>query len=78
MIILVEKFALFQKKRLMFNEIFCSSEKILSKFAILLKYERVFFTLCQKYGKFLGVSLEHFITHHLLFLNIVAKQSMHF
>ena len=39
---LVEKFALFQKKRFMLNEIFCSSEKIISKFAILLKYESYF------------------------------------
>ena len=43
MIILVEKFALFKKKRFILNEIFCSGEKILSKFAKLLKYERVFF-----------------------------------
>ena len=42
MIMLVEKFALFQKKRFMLNEIFCSSEKIISKFAILLKYESYF------------------------------------
>ena len=43
MIILVEKFALFKEKRFILNEIFCSGEKILSKFAKLLKYERFFF-----------------------------------
>lgn len=53
MIILVEKFALFKKKEVILNEIFCSGEKILSKFAKLLKYERVFFS--------------HFVTHFSLY-----------